>query len=40
MKADPWHTNGAGYQLISEALLEQLKRDRGLSAYSRWMFDD
>ena len=33
MKADPWHTNAAGYELIAKALLEKLKKGERVKGY-------
>jgi len=33
MLADSWHTNAAGYELITKAVLEVLKSDPSVKAY-------
>ncbi len=33
LQADSWHTDAAGYGLIATALLETLKRDKGVQGY-------
>jgi hypothetical protein len=35
MRADPWHTNAVGYQLIARALLDTLKKNDQVKDYLR-----
>ncbi|MBM3813281.1 MAG: hypothetical protein FJW20_16775 [Acidimicrobiia bacterium] len=33
LKADTWHTNAAGYEMIAQAVLDSLKRDAGFRGF-------